>query len=87
MSSLEEKYPVLAARAKTHRKAAKMLEMLAIVEDATSDRARKKMLMSKVRLIRLFTSFSKNNPPLRSRVWLGIFSRLSDIRSAQNPPA
>jgi hypothetical protein len=49
MSSLEEKYPVLAARAKTHRKAAKMLEMLAIVEDAMSDRARKKMLMSKMR--------------------------------------
>jgi hypothetical protein len=49
MSSLEEKYPVLAARAKTDRKAAKMLEMLAIVEDAMSDRARKRMLMSKLR--------------------------------------
>jgi hypothetical protein len=49
MSSLEEKYPVLAARAKTDRKAAKMLEMLAIVEDAMSDRARKRMLMSKRR--------------------------------------
>jgi hypothetical protein len=49
MSSLEEKYPVLAARAKTDRKAAKMLEMLAIVEDDMSDRARKRMLMSKLR--------------------------------------
>jgi hypothetical protein len=49
MSSLEEKYPVLAARAKTDRKAAKMLEMLAIVEDAMPDRARKRMLMSKLR--------------------------------------
>jgi hypothetical protein len=49
MSSLEEKYPVLAARAKTDRKAAKMLEMLVIVEDAMTDRARKRMLMSKLR--------------------------------------
>jgi hypothetical protein len=64
MSSLEEKYPVLAARAKTDRKAAKMLEMLAIVEAAMSDRARKKMLMSKEAAIRLSTFFSKNKPPL-----------------------
>jgi hypothetical protein len=49
MSSVEKKYPVLAARAKTDRKAAKMMEMLAIVEDAMSDRARKRMLMSKLR--------------------------------------
>jgi hypothetical protein len=49
MPLLEEKYPVLAGRAKTDRKAAKMLEMLAIVEDAMSDRTRKRMLMSKLR--------------------------------------
>jgi hypothetical protein len=49
MSSLEEKYPVLAARAKTDRKAAKMLQLLATVENAMSPRARKRMLMSKMR--------------------------------------
>jgi hypothetical protein len=40
MSSPEEKYPVLAARARTDRKATKMLELLATVEDAMSDRIR-----------------------------------------------
>jgi hypothetical protein len=49
MSSLEEKYPVLAARAKTDRKAAKMLELLATVENGMSARARKRMLTSKIR--------------------------------------
>jgi hypothetical protein len=43
MSSLEEKFPVLAARAKTDCKAAKMLELLATVENATSARGRKRM--------------------------------------------
>ena len=49
MSSLEEKFPVLAARAKTDLKAAQMLELLAAVEDALSDRARTRMLMSEMR--------------------------------------
>jgi hypothetical protein len=49
MSSLEEKYPVLAARAKTDRKAGKMLELLATVENAMYDRARKRMLTPKIR--------------------------------------
>jgi hypothetical protein len=49
MSSPEEKYPVLAARAKTDRKAAKMLELLATVEDAISYRVRRRMLKSKMR--------------------------------------
>jgi hypothetical protein len=49
MSSLEERYPVLAARAKTDRKAAKMLELLATVENAMSARGRKKMLTPKIR--------------------------------------
>jgi hypothetical protein len=48
MSSQETKYPPFAARA-TDRKAAKMLELLATVEDAMSDRVRKRMLMSKAR--------------------------------------
>jgi hypothetical protein len=49
MSLLEEKYPVLAARAKTDRKAAKMLDLLATVENAMSARGRKRMLTSKKR--------------------------------------
>jgi hypothetical protein len=49
MPLLEEKYPVLAARAKTDRKAAKMLELLATVENAMSARGRKRMLTSKIR--------------------------------------
>ena len=48
MSLLEERFPVLAARAKTDRKAAKMLELLATVENAMCARGRKRMLMSNV---------------------------------------
>jgi hypothetical protein len=46
MSSLEERFPVLAGRAKTDRKAAKMLELLATVENAMCARGRKRTLMS-----------------------------------------
>jgi hypothetical protein len=49
MSSLEERFPVLAARAKTDRKAARMLELLATVENAMCARGGKRMLMSKMR--------------------------------------
>jgi hypothetical protein len=49
MSSLEEKYPILVARAKTDRKAARMVELLATVENAISYRVRKRILTSKMR--------------------------------------
>jgi hypothetical protein len=65
MSSLEEKFPVLAARAKRDLKAAQTLELLAAVEDALSDRARTRMLMSEMRQSDL--GFSKT-PAERERI-------------------
>jgi hypothetical protein len=65
MSSLEEKFPVLAARAKTDLKAAQMLELLAAVEDALSDRARTRVLMSEMR--QSDSHSSKNKSPLNAR--------------------
>ena len=65
MSSLEEKYPVLAARAKTDLNAAQMLKLLAAVEDALSDRARTRMLMSEMR--QSDSSLSKNKSRLNGR--------------------
>ena len=61
MSSLKEKYPVLAARAKTDLKAARMLKLLATVENALSHRARTRMLMSKMRQSDLSPVLTRTN--------------------------
>ncbi len=61
MSSLEERFPVLAARAKTDRKAAKMLELLATVENAMCARGRKRMLMSKMRQSDFLRGLARTN--------------------------
>jgi hypothetical protein len=53
---------VLAAPAKTDRKAAKILELPATVENAISYRVRKKILTSKMRQSDSFTSWQEQIP-------------------------
>jgi hypothetical protein len=62
MSSLKEKYPVLAARATTDPKAARMLELLATVERSFAQRATTRMLVSKMRQSDFVPDLARKNP-------------------------